>query len=621
MAPVLSACRLSAPVLFVFLLLLAHVFQPAHSRLVYDRHTLFGIGFSAGLLPSGVDKYQDTSSPPFLGGSAAFWQTSPSPHPTRRKRRRRGCRGGWLVKLRARRISFSGGPRAIWWSSSRFLVPWRLADPVGSWLVPVTGSSWECGDRSPPFWRLSRRGAVQLNLRPLARAPSVAGGSDSSLRWGLVNARSVANKTFILNDFIITQGLDILCVTESWILPGESSVFNELVPADCVFINVPRAARRGGGLAVICKANLRIKQLQPWFPNTSFELCLFELGHPQPLLCAVVYRPPRYNKDFLPEFSEFLANCASRYGQIMLLGDFNIHVCCPGKPLVSDFINLVNSFNFTQWVSEATQVCGHILDLVLSLGSLVSNLCLHDAVFSDHKPILFDNVVCGSVLKAATPVRLCRRVNSATSGQFSLLFNNAAPYLADWSSLDGLLSYFNGTCKDILDTIAPLRPKKGNHGVNLWSTDHTLAARRKCRRCERKWKKDILHVSLIALRESWKSYQELVKSAKTAYYSNLVSANANNSRVLYAAINSVLNVEDYSSVQASGSVCDSFLSFFVGKVEMLRAALPKVNVRSPSMPVEGRLVSFQPLSMAELVRLVEEAKPSGSPENILQSHH
>uniref|UniRef100_A0A8C6KQ30 Reverse transcriptase domain-containing protein n=1 Tax=Nothobranchius furzeri TaxID=105023 RepID=A0A8C6KQ30_NOTFU len=86
----------------------------------------------------------------------------------------------------------------------------------------------------------------------------------------------------------------------------------------------------------------------------------------------------------------------------------------------------------------------------------------------------------------------------------------------------------------------------------------------------------------MALRESGKSYEELVKSAKTAYYSNLVHANANKPQVLYAAINSVLNVEDYSAafdtvdhavlfsrlehwVGISGTALEWFRSYLAGR--------------------------------------------------------
>lgn len=53
------------------------------------------------------------------------------------------------------------------------------------------------------------------------------------IKMGLVNARSVMNKTFISKDFFISHGLDFLCMNETWMSPGESSAFSELLPPDC----------------------------------------------------------------------------------------------------------------------------------------------------------------------------------------------------------------------------------------------------------------------------------------------------------------------------------------------------------------------------------------------------
>ena len=29
--------------------------------------------------------------------------------------------------------------------------------------------------------------------------------------------------------------------------------------------------------------------------------------------------------------------------RILIMGDFNIHVCCPGKPIAKEFMNLLDS--------------------------------------------------------------------------------------------------------------------------------------------------------------------------------------------------------------------------------------------------------------------------------------
>ncbi len=45
----------------------------------------------------------------------------------------------------------------------------------------------------------------------------------------------------------------MLCVTETWIGVGESSVFSEVLPPNCTYFNSPRLTGRGGGVATIFK--------------------------------------------------------------------------------------------------------------------------------------------------------------------------------------------------------------------------------------------------------------------------------------------------------------------------------------------------------------------------------
>ena len=77
-----------------------------------------------------------------------------------------------------------------------------------------------------------------------------------------------------------------------------------------------------------------------------------------------------------------------KYDRVLIVGDFNVHVCCPDKSVAKDFLNLIDSFNLVQSVSGRTQENGNTLDLVLSYGLPVFNLEICDAVFSDHACII-----------------------------------------------------------------------------------------------------------------------------------------------------------------------------------------------------------------------------------------
>ena len=76
-------------------------------------------------------------------------------------------------------------------------------------------------------------------------------GLPSSLRLALLNARSISNKTFILNELFTSENMDFMFLTETWQRENEFVHLNELCPVGCSVTGTPRMARRGGGLAAV----------------------------------------------------------------------------------------------------------------------------------------------------------------------------------------------------------------------------------------------------------------------------------------------------------------------------------------------------------------------------------
>jgi len=207
----------------------------------------------------------------------------------------------------------------------------------------------------------------------------------TTVQMALINARSVVNKTFILNDYYVSSGLDFLFITETWLNDADMSPIAELVPNGCSYLSTSRSNRRGGGLAVIFNNKMKCKLL-PVETFMSFEVQLMKIDLPLPVLCALIYRPPSYNKNFIDDFYEFLSVIVPSADRILIMGDFNIHVCCPGKPMTKEFLNLVDSFNLSQSVSGPTHEHGHTLDLVFSLGITIRDICVEEMAISDHMP-------------------------------------------------------------------------------------------------------------------------------------------------------------------------------------------------------------------------------------------
>lgn len=149
-----------------------------------------------------------------------------------------------------------------------------------------------------------------------------------------------------------------------------------------IFLILPIFLARGGGLASVFKNNFccRIIETDTF---TSFEVQLFSLGQINSLVVAVVYHPPKTNKNFITEFSEFLGGITPKFYRILIVGDFNIHVCCNSTVLAKAFLSLIDACDICQWVKEPTHAHGHIVDLVLAHGLSISDVHIGDLSFSD----------------------------------------------------------------------------------------------------------------------------------------------------------------------------------------------------------------------------------------------
>lgn len=91
----------------------------------------------------------------------------------------------------------------------------------------------------------------------------------------------------------------------------------------------------------------------------------------------------------IQDFPDFLSFIVPTTDNVLIIVDFNIHVCYLSKPLVRQFSDIVDSFNFTQSVCDATHTGMVTVDLILSMGLSISNVATEDNYIPDHKPLFF----------------------------------------------------------------------------------------------------------------------------------------------------------------------------------------------------------------------------------------
>ncbi len=72
---------------------------------------------------------------------------------------------------------------------------------------------------------------------------------------------------------------------------------------------------------------------------------------------------------FFEEFSTLMSNRIEQPGDLLLCGDFNLHLDDHSDPNVEQFMQLLDSYDLIQHMQGQTQRSGHTLDLIITRSS------------------------------------------------------------------------------------------------------------------------------------------------------------------------------------------------------------------------------------------------------------
>jgi len=214
-----------------------------------------------------------------------------------------------------------------------------------------------------------------------------------SLLAGYLNARSVKNKSTDISDFICDNKLDMCAISETWLRESDAIVRGDITPAGYKLLHANRVGKRGGGVAILHKESLPCKKQKTQTFSTFELLEVFAKSPTRNIRLCCVYRPPSGHafSHFIDEFTVYLDQHATSTGNLLIVGDFNIHLNNKSDNKAITFSTLLNTMNLTQHVSAPTHDKGHTLDLIISrtVESTVERVDHHPATFSDHTPITF----------------------------------------------------------------------------------------------------------------------------------------------------------------------------------------------------------------------------------------
>ena len=408
----------------------------------------------------------------------------------------------------------------------------------------------------------------------------------SDLTFSCLNVRSALSvtncldKPCLLSEFISDYSIDLFALTETWFQPDTPpNVLNSVLPQNYSMVHAPRSIGRGGGIALIHRSQLKVSKISlPAFK--SFEsLCVTLSLTNFSCKLLIIYRPPQTSvASFLDEFSTLLSDIVPSSSELLIAGDFNIHVDDLSAAYSSSFLSLLDSFDLNQHIKSPTHECNHTLDLLItrSNSKLISHHRIVDPILSDHYAIL-------ATLSIKSPPRkqhckkTVRPLRSIDIAKFSADVLASPLYSSHALNLSDYLGLFKSTISSLLDKHAPL--KTINCPLNVrkpFVTPEILKAKSVRSRLEKIYRRS----KSSSDRDKFKSQSRLVAKiteAKKNYYKELISKSTSNPRKLWSCLNSLLHRSSSSSAvplsSSPSSLASSFLQFFSDKIIKLQASI------------------------------------------------
>ena len=312
-------------------------------------------------------------------------------------------------------------------------------------------------------------GVNMNNLIVIPRVSLFLNHLQQSLKFVLLNALSIRQKTLLGKDYIVEHDIDFLAITETWLCNDVSDHFycRDICPEGYRIEQIPRNYARGGGVALVYKKCFKAKL------NSSVNVRIFELIDVQltsarnhNLRLGVIYRPPPSAMNsftvglFLDEFSSFLEGLVLAPSAILVAGDFSFHVDDQEDDDARPLLQVLELFDLTQHVSHSTHKYGNTLDLIITRASddLVGKCFVHDPLISDHLAVHVSLRL--AKLPPERRTMSYRRIRAIDFHEFCRdLENSSLVRDAETSDLSDFVNKYNNTLKSLLDTYAPLRTK------------------------------------------------------------------------------------------------------------------------------------------------------------------
>ena len=98
----------------------------------------------------------------------------------------------------------------------------------------------------------------------------------------------MCNKTLELQTYITERSIDLCAITETWLRPDDQVTLPDITPSGYKALSKPRLRGRGGGIALIYKKDIPIKEINISTEFRTIELAYYKVKVPSKVLDLLI---------------------------------------------------------------------------------------------------------------------------------------------------------------------------------------------------------------------------------------------------------------------------------------------------------------------------------------------
>ena len=404
-------------------------------------------------------------------------------------------------------------------------------------------------------------------------------------------------------------------ITETWFRSQQNYCTAALRENGYSIYHFNRTDRAGGGVAFIYKDCLKFSGGKSYNHDT-FECIVGSMASSssRKINFVLVYRLIELAPSlFLSEFYNFIEKVFVQFNNIIILGDFNLHVNQVFNPEVINFNSIISSFGLSQLIDEPTHVAGNTLDLIITNQTemQIKDIKVDHVNYSDHSFVFFKFPF--ECIKSERKTISMKKYEDVNLEDLKMKMTSKVKEFTEkqFNNFGDALNDYNLLCQDVIKdnvviktvNIGKVRPK--------WIDLEYQQSRAERRRLYKRWvrtRNDEDRYNFVNCRE--KTHELSIKK-QSQFYSNTIANSSNSQKSLFSICKNLLDVSKPRLLPGHTKpvvLAEQFNDYFIQKIEKIRSNFdnePKPMLRNCLNSFNGNVMAeFTPVSQEWLKKMM-----------------